>query len=213
LPSPDERHALGLRERKKARTKAAIQHHALRLIQAQGYAETTVEQIAAAAEISPSTFFRYFPTKEDVVLYDDLDPIMIAAYRAQPPEMGPIQAMRAAMRAAFASLPADETMAQVERARLVMEVPDLRMRMLDQIIAATDLLARMIAERTGRDPHEFELRVLAGAILGALLGAMADAYQRADFDFVAAIDDSLRYLEAGLPLSGAPAHTPRRTIQ
>ena len=202
MPSPDdERRALGLRERKKARTKATIQHHALRLFQAQGYDGTTVEQIAEAAEISPSTFFRYFPTKEDVVLYDDLDPLMIAAYRAQPPELGPIEAMRHAMHVAFASLPPDETMAQAERARLVMQVPDLRMRMLDQITDATNLLAQMIAERTGRDPHDFHLRVLAGAILGALMAAFLEVAQRGDYDFVSAMDASLRYVEAGLPLA------------
>ena len=50
----------GLRERKKARTKAAIQEHALRLFAAQGYQQTTIDQIADAAEVSPSTFFRYF---------------------------------------------------------------------------------------------------------------------------------------------------------
>lgn len=200
MPSPDERRALGLRERKKARTKAAIQHHALRLFQAQGYDATTVEQIAEAAEISPSTFFRYFPTKEDVVLYDDLDPIMIAAYRAQPPGMNPIAAMRHAMGTAFASLPADEALAQQERARLVMHEPDLRMRMLDQIIAATDLMAQLLAERTGHDPREFNLRVLAGAILGGLMGAVLDAAQRGNYDFPGVMDASLRYLEDGMPL-------------
>ena len=58
--------ALGLRERKTLKTKEAIQREALRLFEEQGYGETTIEQIAAAAEISPSTFFNYFPTKEDV---------------------------------------------------------------------------------------------------------------------------------------------------
>ena len=83
------RPAQGLRERKKAKTRAAVQRHALRLFKEQGYDNTTVEQIADAAEISPSTFFRYFPTKEDVVLYDAMDPILIAEFAAQPAELSP----------------------------------------------------------------------------------------------------------------------------
>ncbi|HZC12209.1 MAG TPA: TetR family transcriptional regulator, partial [Mycobacterium sp.] len=58
----------GLRERKKIRTRETIRREAFRLIQENGYAATTVEQIAEAAEVSPSTFFRYFPTKESVLL-------------------------------------------------------------------------------------------------------------------------------------------------
>ena len=53
----------GLRERKKQKTRESIQRTALRLFEKQGYEGTTIEQIAAAAEISPSTFFNYFPTK------------------------------------------------------------------------------------------------------------------------------------------------------
>ena len=63
---------LGLRERKKIRTRETIRQEAFRLIEENGYAATTVEQIAEAAEVSPSTFFRYFPTKESVLLADDI---------------------------------------------------------------------------------------------------------------------------------------------
>src|SRR5262249_41621602 len=113
----DNHLAQGLRERKKAKTRAAIQRHALRLFRDHGYEATTVEQIAAAAEVSPSTFFRYFPTKEDVVLYDDFDPLLIAAFEAQPPELTPMQAMRGAMREVFTRVPVEETDQQWERAR------------------------------------------------------------------------------------------------
>ena len=93
LPQPTS-----LRERKKARTRAAIREHALRLFREHGYDATTVEQIAAAAEVSPSTFFRYFPTKEDVVLQDGFDDRMFEAFDRQPPSLTPIAALRVAMR-------------------------------------------------------------------------------------------------------------------
>jgi AcrR family transcriptional regulator len=77
----DEPPRPGLRERKKAKTRAAIQEQAMRLFRERGYEATTVEQIAEAAEVSPSTFFRYFPTKEAVVMYDVLDQILIEAFQ------------------------------------------------------------------------------------------------------------------------------------
>src|SRR5579862_763133 len=93
----------GLRERKKARTRASLREHALRLFREQGYTATTVEQIAAAAEVSPSTFFRYFPTKEDVIWQDDMDTRMVEAFERQPAELSPLAAMRAAIREMVAS--------------------------------------------------------------------------------------------------------------
>src|ERR1700722_7152467 len=94
----------GLRERKKARTRAALREHALRLFGEQGYHATTVEQIAAAAEVSPSTFFRYFPTKEDLVLQDDMDPLLAEAIEHQPPELGVVAAVRASLRTVISNL-------------------------------------------------------------------------------------------------------------
>jgi AcrR family transcriptional regulator len=69
----------GLRERKRQRTLSEIQRVALDLFGRQGYEATTIEQIAEEAEVSPSTVFRYFPTKEDLVLNDEYDPLLLAA--------------------------------------------------------------------------------------------------------------------------------------
>jgi len=190
----------GLRERKKARTRAAIQRHALQLFQEQGYEATTVEQIAEAVEISPSTFFRYFPTKEDVVLYDNLDPLLFAAFEEQPTDLSPIQAMRRALRQVFASVPAEEAEQQWERGRLILAVPELRMRMLDQLAEAVQLSAEMIARRVGRRADEFAVRTYAGAMIGALLSALLASADDPNADFVELMDASLAYLEAGLQL-------------
>jgi AcrR family transcriptional regulator len=201
LSSDGERsRALGLRERKKAKTRAAIQQHALRLFQEQGYDATTVEQIAEAAEISPSTFFRYFPTKEDVVLYDDLDPLFITAFETQPSELSPIEAMRRTLRAVFTSAPAEQMERQWERARLALAVPELRMRLLDQVADAVQLIAQLVAERVGRRADDLAVRTFAGATVGAVMAAMLSIIEDPTADLVALMDASLAYLEAGLPL-------------
>jgi AcrR family transcriptional regulator len=192
--------ALGLRERKKAKTRAAIQRHALQLFREQGYEATTVEQIAEAAEVSPSTFFRYFRTKEDVALYDDLDPLFIAAFEAQPTELSPIQAMRRAFRQVFADLPTEVAEQQWERGRLTLAIPELRMRMLDQLAEAVHLIAELLARRVGRGADDFAVRTYAGATIGALMSAMLTGLDDPQVDLIELIDASLAYLEAGLPL-------------
>jgi AcrR family transcriptional regulator len=186
-----------LRERKKAKTRAAIQQHALRLFREQGYAATTVEQIAEAAEVSPSTFFRYFPAKEDVVLYDELDPLLVAAFEAQPPELSPIQAMRGALRAVFSGLSTEELAEVWERGRLVLAVPELRMRMLDQLVGAIQVAGDMLAKRMGRRADDLAVRAIAGAMIGALMSALLASMEDPQADFLALMDASLAYLEAG----------------
>src|SRR6267378_6883215 len=117
--------ALGLRERKKLKTKEAIQREALRLFQEQGYGETTIEQIAAAAEISPSTFFNYFPTKEDVVLFDTYDPMTIQMFLERPKDEPLNVSLRKVLENLAATFARDERMI-LARARFFLEVPELR---------------------------------------------------------------------------------------
>jgi AcrR family transcriptional regulator len=198
--SEDDRPTVGLRERKKAKTKAAIQQHALRLFRQQGYHATTVEQIAEAAEVSPSTFFRYFPTKEDVVLYDVLDPPALAAFRAQPAELSPIQALRGAMRQVFADLPAEEVEVQRQRDRLIRSVPELRAAMMDEFARNLDMLAELVAERVGRRADELAVRTLAGAVIGVGIAIWYTATDQTLIDSMALMDAGLAQLEAGLRL-------------
>src|ERR671911_889973 len=77
-------HAIGLRERRRARTRRSIQEHAMRLFLERGYDATTVSDVAAAAEVSHMTVFRYFPTKEALVLADDYDPLLVERISARP---------------------------------------------------------------------------------------------------------------------------------
>lgn len=190
----------GLRERKKARTKAAIQEHALRLFRAQGYSATTVEQIAEAAEISPSTFFRYFPSKEDVVFKDEFDPLIISSFLAQPADLTPIQAFRAAVRSVFAHLTDDDLAAARERHRMTLQVPELRAAALDHMVETIRMLSDLVAQRVGRDPGDVAVRVFAGAVFGAMMGTHFIGDEGDDVDFFSSIDDALALIEAGLPL-------------
>jgi AcrR family transcriptional regulator len=190
----------GLRELKKARTRATIQEQALRLFSEQGYAETTVDQIAAAAEVSPATFFRYFPTKEDTVLYDRLDPVMIDLFRAQPPELSPTEALRATLRDSFNAVGDEEWELENQRQQLVFNAPDLRAKMMDQLYAGIDMLAGLAAERVGRPPDDFAVRNWAGAAVGVVMAAYPATGRHRLQDYIEQIDRGFAHLEAGLPL-------------
>ncbi|MFC9892279.1 TetR family transcriptional regulator [Nocardia sp. NPDC127579] len=189
--------APGLRERKKERTRRTIRTEAFRLFREQGYSETTIEQIAAAAEVSPSTFFRYFPSKEQLVVADDLDPPMLAEFRAQPPEVSPFLALRNAIDIVYATLSPEEIAFEQERQALLYHVPELRPAIGMELERGIDMIAGMLAERTGRSVDDFEIRVAAGALAGAGL-AVAMTTPVNDEN----VGRALEFLDRGMPLDG-----------
>ena len=170
----------GLRERKKAKTRWAIQEHAMRLFGEQGYAATTVDQIAAAAEISPSTFFRYFATKEDVVVQDVYDDLFVAAFRAAGGTPDPIATLRQAVAGAFREMPADEFARSGQRAALVLAEPALRSRSVDNFVAVAGRCRTALAESTGRDVDDPGVAALVGAFTGVLLSVAVSVAESGD---------------------------------
>jgi AcrR family transcriptional regulator len=190
----------GLRERKKQKTRWAIQEHAMRLFAQQGYDETTVEQIAAAAEISPSTFFRYFKTKEDVVVQDRYDDMIVEAIKAAPAELGPMPTIRHAFRQIMGEVDTAEMQAGLARGRLSLNHPAIRARSLQNMIDTINAVSGALAHRLGRAPDDFRVRVLAGASIGALVECVLRwvAVQGEGVDLAAMVDEALDVIENGI---------------
>lgn len=161
--------ANGLRERKKARTRAELQRHALRLFRDRGYAETTVDDIAAAAEVSRSTFFRYFATKEQVVLHDDVDPLMVEEFGRQPAGTPLLTALRRALCGTFDRLPAETRELEEVRMALARTVPEIRAAVRDAFTVGA--ISTQLADLFGRDPADPDLLVFAGVVVGGRLAA------------------------------------------
>lgn len=163
--------------------------------------------IAEAAEISPSTFFRYFASKEMVIITDEYDQVILDAFRNQPAELSPIQAFRNSVTAAVAQIPRTEAEARQEYTRRVLTqtVPELRSAMLEQYSVPLDQLAEIIAYRTGHASSDLRVRVVAGALVGVGMAVMMESWgtspQPVDLDScLARFDEGMDLLERGLPL-------------
>ncbi|MFI6339719.1 TetR/AcrR family transcriptional regulator [Streptomyces sp. NPDC050535] len=190
---------LGLRERKKQKTRIAIRDATYRLIREQGYDATTVEQIAEAAEVSPSTVFRYFPTKEDIVLTDEFDPIAEQELRARPADEPWMDSLRYMMRQAIGLGTSEEPEVTRLRTHLMVQVPAVRSRMMESMSVTGRMLCRIIGERTGKDPDGLEVRVFAMSLIGALMEtSLYWAEGDHQEDFADLVDRTLDVLENGL---------------
>jgi AcrR family transcriptional regulator len=197
LSPPADPGAGGLRERKKAKTREAIQSHALDLFRRQGYDATTVDQIIDAVDVSESTFYRYFPTKAAVALDDGYDPLLVEAFRAQPLALTTLEAIRAAFRDVFFELSPEERRGLSERIGLMLAVTELRAAMLDQFADAMHLLAEVVGDRTGRGADDPRVRGLAGAVVGGAIAVMFAVGEDPTADLATLMDEALANLESG----------------
>lgn len=165
----------GLRERKKQRTRRTIEQAALELFETHGFDGTTIDDIAAAAEIAPRTFFHYFPSKEDVVVTDyalRLDAI-VDILREGPGSQTPWRALRAA----FLQVAADyesERHQLLRRFRIISTTPSVSARGLQLQAEWEDAVSAAVSNWLEVDPSEaMEPRLLAGAALAAMRASLA----------------------------------------
>jgi AcrR family transcriptional regulator len=199
--APQAQPALGLRERKKKRTRTTIQREALRLFREQGYERTTIEQIAAAADVSPSTFFNYFPTKEDVVLTDEYDPLFISVFLGRPADESISTALRRTFAEVMPLMIENDRDLILARVRLSMEVPEVRARLFDELEKAQDLFRAVVAQRTGRDADDFDLRISLRMLIWAVEEAFLE-WMRWDCegDLLEILNRALDIVEGGARL-------------
>ena len=190
----------GLRERKKAATRKAIHDGAIRLFGEQGFAGTTIDQIAEAADVSRATVFHYFPTKESIVFGDAPQAIAaLAALLEDAPEVVP--AVREWLRGLTGWIEPD---LQLQR-RLAREVPDIaahRLRMLDGI---EDVVAEALTGELGAGT-ELAARLAAAALIAGFdvvedaaverMASAGRALEPAEID--ALLDRAVAFARAGI---------------
>ena len=159
---------MGLRERKKLRTRETIVEVALRLFSSQGYDETTVVHIAEEAEISPSTFFSYFPAKEDVVFdrYDAAIPLLAHHIENRPPSQSTVEAFEEWIRPRIVAFQEVSELG-VLRYRVIHSHDDLQKALRHRFSGLLESALRAgYARDLVDDPDGVRPRILAGATLG-----------------------------------------------
>ena len=192
---------VGLRERKKQRTREAIVEAALRLFEERGFDQTTIADIAEAADIAPRTFFGYFPSKEDVVFADFQDVFdgLAARLSDRPEQETAIDAIREWIAGLLEEMdPADDR--ERCRKRVIGDSPALADHNRALMGRIEELLAENIARDLDDQPGDVRPRMIAAAVIGALSaldvksGEQAPTHEEA----VAMVDEALRFLRGGM---------------
>jgi AcrR family transcriptional regulator len=170
---------MGLRERKKLRTRRAIAGAALRLFDERGFEETTISDIAAAADVSPRTFFSYFPSKDDVV-FAEMDE-RLADVRARlaerPGGETPLATFRRVSDALLQAIAAEDGEYGAIQVALMRERPSLEAQALKRLADAEDGFVEVLRE-IAPDLDEVTAVTVIGVAFGGLRAAIT--YCRAE---------------------------------
>ncbi|KRC66846.1 TetR family transcriptional regulator [Aeromicrobium sp. Root236] len=192
--------APGLRERKKQKVRLAIRQEAYRLFAQQGYQATTVDQIAEAADVSPSTFFRYYRTKEQLILSDDYDPVLAEALARRPKGEPIVAAIRAALAESLLEVLAADREELLSRIRLTFDDPDIRAHAMEEQLRNQDEVARVLGLHLDRPAEDLDIRCAAAMIIAISMTVMRTwVASGGSADLGALYEKQLGLLENGLP--------------
>ncbi|MER6945680.1 helix-turn-helix domain-containing protein [Nonomuraea sp. NPDC000554] len=175
---------VGLRERKKLRTRQALIEAALRLFDEKGYEETTLAEIAAEAEVSTRTFFSYFASKEDVVFYDGVErtertlEVLASREPGEPLADLLLRLVRSALM--WASEDDFSLEHSAVRMRLLSTVPALQARALHLLFDTQLRLAQALRDAYPDELDEIEAATAVGSLIGAVKLAVMVSLNRGD---------------------------------
>jgi AcrR family transcriptional regulator len=195
----DEKLAPGLRERKKRRTRQALIDAAMRLYRHGGLDAVTVAAIARDADVSPRTFFMYFPTKEDVFLGDteERTDVLLAALHARDrrePLLASIgRVIKEVSAGVFQGGPAN-----LEERRALLQHPAIAKRVRERWDVWEHALAEAIADELGFSPDDPEPLVVASAVIGTFRAFVAVAARRPPEEWPDLADRAFDLLSSGL---------------
>jgi AcrR family transcriptional regulator len=193
----------GLRERKKLAAMRRIQEVALDLFDERGFEDVTIEEIAEAAVVSPSSVYRYFGTKEQLVLWDEVDVRLFEAMETELASGPPVEGVRTALSGVLTQFFDREDELAKRKTRYALEEPALRAALLEATDALTKRVAAALARASSRAPDDLEPQVVATTLIGAMMAAArhwnATGYRTSIAD---EIERALTIVERGL--SSAP---------
>jgi AcrR family transcriptional regulator len=191
--------SIGLYERKKRAAMRRIQECALDLFDDRGYESVTVEQIAQAAEVSPSSVYRYFGTKERVVLYDELDIEFLALVDDELARHPPVEAVRRALAVVMTMFFDRDGELARRKTRYALSEPALQPALTELTEGFVEQVKEALARASGRTSDELEMQVIATALVWALVAATrhwhAGGYRT---NLADEMEASLAILERGL---------------
>jgi AcrR family transcriptional regulator len=198
----DQPPALPLRERKRLTAMRRIQDVAIEQFERHGFDEVTIEQIAAASDVSPSSIYRYFGTKEQLVVWDPHDAAAAHLVGQQLPDLLPTEAIRTIVVGTLGeAFRTDEDRIR-RRLQLAFAHPSIEAALDLQATQLTPTIAALLGYHLDRAPEDLDVQVLAYAFVGGLMGALRHWHASGYTTPVEAlIDRPLALLQRGLERS------------